>query len=479
MNARSSRLPLSAAEREADARQGAAAALRRERPTGFATAPPLAATPAAARGEPLPAATRVEMERLFGQDFSSVRIDRGEQAQRAARGFAARAFAAGEQISFGAHAWAPESLEGRALIAHELSHVLQQRARGRTRIDCDGDRSLLGRVQTLQQALTEAKNDAKARKPLVEQALALGAELGAALAAAIKAEPPAGGEPAYDLRQLFRRLGSSLAGVDEGEAAVKLAATTPDTEVQSAIVNGLPSRSGVEGQQKFLRQVAPLAGQAVAAPGAKQDSRQWLKANTPAIGKSLAELDRRGLKGQKRESMALERSEHLLGEYFVKSDKDERPDPLGDPAGLGTDDQTKQIKADCDVYATFGARLLREQGWTTVGYLAIIPNEKKADDPEHDRDGHAVALMSKAAGKGTAYAGISNATIEELGGHGVALDGEDKARELLLALAHKVYSPALVNYDVYYVAAGTGGAYDVRILDPKNNGLKPIKSVRP
>ena len=468
-------------EREAQARQAAEAVRRRERPAGQLLARPLEAQVGAARGEPLPAGTRREMESLFGQDFSSVRIDRGASAGRAARGFAARAFTAGEQLSFAAGTWAPDSAGGRELIAHELTHVLQQREAGRTCIDRDSDASLLGRVQQLQEALSNAK-DAAARKPLVEQALALGSELAAALAAAVRAEPPTGGEPAYDLRQLLRRLGSTLGGVDEGSAAVQLAAKTPDTDVQSTIVNGLPSRSGVAGQQKFLRQVAPLAGQSVAAQGAKQDSRQWLKANTPAIGKTLAELDRRGLKGQKRESMALERSEHLLHEYLVKSDKDERPDPLGDPtaASLKTDAQTQQIKADCDVYATFGARLLREQGWTTVGYLAIIPNEKKADDPDHDRDGHAVALLSRpAAASGTVYAGISNAVIEELGGHGVALASQDKARELLLTLAHKVYAPALVNYDVYFVAAGPGGAYDVRILDPKNNGLVPIKSVRP
>ena len=105
----------------------------------------------------------------------------------------------------------------------------------------------------------------------------------------------------------------------------------------------------------------------------------------------------------------------------------------------------------------------------------------KPDDPEQDRDGHAVALASKAApGGGTLYTGISNETIEELGGHGVPLADEDKAKALLETLAHKIYdSHPLVNYDVYFVAAGAGGAYDVRILDPKNNGLKPIKVVRP
>ena len=363
-------------EREAEARRNAVAVARRGA-VESASLRELPPAPAAGNGSKLPDGLRAEMERRFGQDFSNVRVARDAAAGRAARGFGAHAFTAGEQMSFAPGAWSPGTADGRALIAHELTHVVQQRASGRTEIACDGDASLDGRVQALQAALVNAK-DAAERKPLIEQALALGSELAAALAAAKKAAPPDGGEPADGLRQLFRRLGSTLgdAKVDAGEAAIELAGKTPDSEVQSLIVNSLPSRTGVAGQQKFLRQVAPLGGQSIAAQGAGQNSRQWLKANTAAIGKTLSTLDQRGLKGQKRESLALERTEHLLGEYLTHSDKDERPDPLGDPAGptLTADSTTQQIKADCDVYATIGARLLREQGWITVGYVAIIPN---------------------------------------------------------------------------------------------------------
>jgi hypothetical protein len=66
------------------------------------------------------------MEERFGYDFSRVRILTDPNAARMAEGLGARAYTAGASIVFGAGHYQPATATGRDLIAHELTHVLQQ-----------------------------------------------------------------------------------------------------------------------------------------------------------------------------------------------------------------------------------------------------------------------------------------------------------------------------------------------------------------
>ena len=77
-------------------------------------------------GAPLPAALRGDMERLFNADLGGVRVRL--DARLPERGVLA--CAAGERLHFAPGAWAPGTAGGRALVAHEIAHVLQQRAAG-------------------------------------------------------------------------------------------------------------------------------------------------------------------------------------------------------------------------------------------------------------------------------------------------------------------------------------------------------------
>lgn len=77
-------------------------------------------------GQQLDAATRAYFEPRFGHDFSRVRIHTDETAGRSASAIAAKAYAVGRHIVFGAGRYTPESREGRRLLAHELVHVVQQ-----------------------------------------------------------------------------------------------------------------------------------------------------------------------------------------------------------------------------------------------------------------------------------------------------------------------------------------------------------------
>lgn len=80
-------------------------------------------------GEPLPPAEREFFEPRFGYDFSQVRIHDGPEAAESARALNAHAYTVGRDVVFGAGEYAPGSDSGRRLIAHELTHVVQQDGR--------------------------------------------------------------------------------------------------------------------------------------------------------------------------------------------------------------------------------------------------------------------------------------------------------------------------------------------------------------
>src|SRR5512145_394946 len=80
------------------------------------------------RGEPLDLPTRAFLEPRFGHDFSQVRVHTGSQAAASARAIEALAYTVGQKIVFGAGQYAPGTPDGRRLIAHELTHTLQQGA---------------------------------------------------------------------------------------------------------------------------------------------------------------------------------------------------------------------------------------------------------------------------------------------------------------------------------------------------------------
>ncbi|MFY9820636.1 MAG: DUF4157 domain-containing protein [Thermoanaerobaculia bacterium] len=80
-------------------------------------------------GHPLPGPVRSFFEPRFGRDFSQVRIHTGGVAAESARSVGALAYAFGDHLVFGAGQFRPETEAGRKLLAHELTHTLQQPAR--------------------------------------------------------------------------------------------------------------------------------------------------------------------------------------------------------------------------------------------------------------------------------------------------------------------------------------------------------------
>ncbi|GAB4204140.1 MAG: hypothetical protein Fur006_59080 [Coleofasciculaceae cyanobacterium] len=77
-------------------------------------------------GQPLSEQIRVPMERAFGADFSGVKVHSDAHSDRLNRSIQAKAFTTGQDIFFRQGAYEPGSRGGQELIAHELTHVVQQ-----------------------------------------------------------------------------------------------------------------------------------------------------------------------------------------------------------------------------------------------------------------------------------------------------------------------------------------------------------------
>ncbi|MBO9205497.1 MULTISPECIES: eCIS core domain-containing protein [Niastella] len=79
-------------------------------------------------GNPLPADTQHSMENVFGTNFSNVRIHANDQAANMSEAISARAFTFGNNIYFNKGQFSPDTKSGTQLLAHELTHVVQQSA---------------------------------------------------------------------------------------------------------------------------------------------------------------------------------------------------------------------------------------------------------------------------------------------------------------------------------------------------------------
>lgn len=129
---------------------GAATAMAGPAPAGFVNH---LATARASGGTALPSTVRSFMEPRFGQDFSHVRVHQDARANQLARSVQARAFTIGRDLFFRQGEFQPSSNGGRRLIAHELTHVLQQKA-------ALAPRTQIRDEQVVRVALTDQRNGA-------------------------------------------------------------------------------------------------------------------------------------------------------------------------------------------------------------------------------------------------------------------------------------------------------------------------------
>jgi len=97
---------------------------------GSGAAPPIVHDVLRSPGRPLESSTRQFMESRFGHDFSQVRVHADGKAAASAQAVNARAYTVGRDVVFGPGEYTPESSGGQRLLAHELTHVVQQQRSG-------------------------------------------------------------------------------------------------------------------------------------------------------------------------------------------------------------------------------------------------------------------------------------------------------------------------------------------------------------
>ena len=102
--------------------QGVAAAVQDEEPS------PVHEVINAGGGQPLDSGVRADMEARLGHDFGDVRVHHDTRAEESARAVNAHAYTVGSNIVFQRDRYDPSSDAGRVTLAHELTHVVQQRS---------------------------------------------------------------------------------------------------------------------------------------------------------------------------------------------------------------------------------------------------------------------------------------------------------------------------------------------------------------
>jgi hypothetical protein len=124
-------------------------------------------------GSPLDASTRSFMESRLGHNFGDVRVHTDGKAADSARAVNAHAYTVGHNVVFQRDAYAPETDTGRRMLAHELTHVVQQRsgpvdgtpAAGGIKISDPSDRFEREAERTADQVMAAQPPDAAPRGP--------------------------------------------------------------------------------------------------------------------------------------------------------------------------------------------------------------------------------------------------------------------------------------------------------------------------
>lgn len=138
-----------------------------------ATAPPIVHETLKSSGSPLHPDVKTLMESRFAFDFSSVRIHDDARAAESSRAVNALAYTVGRNVVFGLGQYAPQTNEGQKLLAHELTHVVQQKDQARA-----SDYTILPSNSSAEQEADEASGFVvTGRTPQISQSMS-GSQIG-------------------------------------------------------------------------------------------------------------------------------------------------------------------------------------------------------------------------------------------------------------------------------------------------------------
>jgi hypothetical protein len=128
-------------------------------------------------GSALDESTRNFMESRLGADLGDVRIHTGSKATEAARSVQAHAYTVGTDVVFQDGQYSPSSTEGKKMLAHELTHVIQQKAGPVAGTPAPGGISISDPSDRFEQAAEASAEKVMSGEPDTPQAVGSGAGL--------------------------------------------------------------------------------------------------------------------------------------------------------------------------------------------------------------------------------------------------------------------------------------------------------------
>ncbi len=222
-------------------------------------------------GQPLDEATRVSMEPRFSHDFSRVRVHSDTRASESARAVNAHAYTVGSDVVFAHGKYEPHTDSGSALLAHELSHVVQQSqqtnsAKAQSGLILSSENDAAEReadaasAQTLQgQTVT---NLTQVNQPTLHRQTAGAPSNAANTAAAPGPKPPANPPPIQNLQFGSQPLATFDATIDRNKCELTLTKkikfdflNDPPAERWGAGYGPWPKGKDTEFQENFIRAV--------------------------------------------------------------------------------------------------------------------------------------------------------------------------------------------------------------------------------
>jgi hypothetical protein len=177
-------------------------------------------------GEPLDSSTRALMESNFAQDFSGVRIHRDTKAAESASAINALAYTVGRDIAFQKNLYSPSTKEGKKLLAHELTHVVQQGNKNHS----------AGSTLKIGSANDAGERDADTAAQMIDAGEMVNVSSGVSAGALYRKAPKAGDDPIHQpMIDDFRREQGLPEGGQDGsgnqvgptDAEIKYQITTP------------------------------------------------------------------------------------------------------------------------------------------------------------------------------------------------------------------------------------------------------------
>ena len=125
------------------------------------------------KGKTMAKNTRAEMEASFDRDFSGVNIHTGQDAVKMNKELGAQAFTHGQDVYFNSGKYNPDSSDGKRLLAHELTHVVQQNKEQLNRKQQNPESNLIQKLSCGTSKKNVGRRDPTKKNPLDKRAKAI------------------------------------------------------------------------------------------------------------------------------------------------------------------------------------------------------------------------------------------------------------------------------------------------------------------